>query len=71
VSRRLASGYALEFDAVDRAADQPPRLHRLPYGDHRRTAGVDGVDDLGVVDALEVDRDDAEVGVLDMRVIAK
>jgi hypothetical protein len=34
-------------------------------------ASVDGVDDLGVVDALEVDRGDAEVGVLDMRVIAK
>jgi hypothetical protein len=32
---------------------------------------VDSVDDLGVVDALEVDRHDAEVGVLDMRVIAK
>lgn len=31
--------------------------------DHRRAAGVDGVDDLGVVDPLEVDRGDAEVAV--------
>ncbi len=31
--------------------------------DHRGVAGVDGVDDLGVVDALEVDRRDAEVAV--------
>src|SRR5215211_723798 len=35
-------------------------------GDDRRTAGVDGVDDLGVVDALEVDRGDAEVGVAEL-----
>jgi hypothetical protein len=31
--------------------------------DHRRAAGVDGVDDLDVVDAREVDRRDAEVAV--------
>jgi hypothetical protein len=31
--------------------------------DHGCAAGVDGVDDLGVVDALYVDRGDAEVGV--------
>src|SRR5215216_7677046 len=36
---------------------------RAVYGDHRRAPGVDGVDDLGVVDALEVDRGDPEVGV--------
>jgi hypothetical protein len=29
-------------------------------GDHRRAAGVDGVDDLAVVDALEIDRGDAD-----------
>jgi hypothetical protein len=29
-------------------------------------AGVDGVDDLGAVDALEVDRGDAEVGVSEL-----
>lgn len=28
--------------------------------------GVDGVDDLGVVDALEVDRGDAEVAVAEL-----
>ena len=35
---------------------------RAVDGHHRGAAGVDGVDDLGVVDALEVDRGDAEVG---------
>jgi hypothetical protein len=32
-------------------------------GDHRGSAGVDGVDDLGVVDPLQVDGRDPEVGV--------
>jgi len=27
---------------------------------------VDGVDDLGVIDALQVDRDDAEVAVAEL-----
>jgi hypothetical protein len=35
----------------------------LPSGNHRRPAGVDSVDDLGVVDALQVDRSDGEVRV--------
>src|SRR5215218_11291946 len=39
---------------------------RAVYGDHRRAAGVDGVDDLGVVDALEIDRGDPEVGVAEL-----
>jgi hypothetical protein len=39
--------------------------------DHRCTAGAHGGDDLLGVDALEVDRGRAEVGVLDMRVIAR
>jgi hypothetical protein len=30
---------------------------------HRGAAGVDGLDDLGVVDALEVDHGDAEIAV--------
>jgi hypothetical protein len=34
--------------------------------DHRGAAGVHGVDDLGVVDALQVDRGDAEVGVSEL-----
>jgi len=29
------------------------RRERAVYGDHRCAAGVDGVDDLGVVDALQ------------------
>jgi hypothetical protein len=32
-------------------------------GDHRRFPGVDGGDDLGVVDPLQIDRGGAEVGV--------
>src|SRR5215212_6463367 len=39
---------------------------RAVDGDHRCAAGVDGVDDLGVVDALEVDGGDAEVGVAEL-----
>jgi hypothetical protein len=31
--------------------------------DHQRAASVDGVDDLGGVDALQVDRRDAKVAV--------
>src|SRR3990170_1404456 len=51
--------------------DSPPpvaasRRERAMYGDHRRAAGVDGVDDLGVVDALQIDRGDAEVGVAEL-----
>src|SRR3954462_5565747 len=33
---------------------------------HGRAAGVDDVDDFGVVDALEVDRGDAEVAVAEL-----
>jgi hypothetical protein len=47
------------------------KAQRAVHADRRGTARVDGVDDLGVVDALQVDRRDAKVGVLDMRVIAK
>jgi hypothetical protein len=32
-------------------------------GDHRRLAGVDGGDDFGAVDSLQVNGRDAEVGV--------
>src|SRR5215216_6269955 len=42
---------------------EPSDLQRAVNGDHRRAAGVDGVDDLGVVDALQVNGGDAEVGV--------
>src|SRR5215216_7831485 len=49
------------------AALPPPVVALAPeravHGDHRRAAGVHGVDDLGVVDALQIDRGDPEVGV--------
>jgi hypothetical protein len=35
-------------------------------GDDRCRSVVDGVDDLGVVDSLEIDRGDAEVGVSEL-----
>src|SRR5215207_9347849 len=34
--------------------------------DHRSAAGVDGVDDLGVVDSLEIDAGDAEIAVAEL-----
>src|SRR5215204_3891005 len=54
-----------------RTASPPPVLpgsdvQRALDRDHRGAAGVDGVDDLGVVNALEVDRGDAEVGVAEL-----
>src|SRR3954453_15856467 len=39
------------------------RAERYVDGDHRRPPGVDGVDDLRAVDALQVDRSDPEVRV--------
>ena len=71
----LASGFLagdLDEDPAARksSASPPPvaasRRERAVYGDHRRAAGVDGVDDLGVIDALEIDRGDAEVGVAEL-----
>jgi hypothetical protein len=39
----------------------PSQAERCVDRDHRGSAGVDGVDDLGVVDALQVDRGDPQV----------
>jgi hypothetical protein len=56
--------------AIAMRDEQVPRFRSEPKGcadrDHGRAAGVDGVDDLGVVDALEVDRGDAEVAVAEL-----
>src|SRR3954463_13715189 len=41
-------------------------LERRADGDHRRSSGVHGLDDLGVVDALEVHGRDAEVAVAEL-----
>ena len=35
-------------------------------GDHRRSAGVDGIDDLAAIDALQVDRRDPQVSVTEL-----
>jgi hypothetical protein len=51
------------ISALLRWASEP---ERCADWDHRRSAGVDGVDDLGVVDALEVDRGDPEVAVAEL-----
>ncbi len=47
---------------------RPGRLgpKRCAGGDHRRAASVDGLDDFGVVDSLEIDRRDAEVAVAEL-----
>src|SRR3954447_18101143 len=45
--------------ASPRASETERGAHR----DHRRVAGVHGLDDLGVVDDLQVDRGDPEVVV--------
>src|SRR3954463_12800013 len=45
------------------ASPRGSETERGAHRDHRCAAGVDGVDDLGVVDAVEVDRGDAEVAV--------
>src|SRR4051794_21797084 len=48
------------------ASPRGSETERGAHWDHWRAAGVDGVDDLGVVDALEVDRGDAEVAVAEL-----
>src|SRR4051794_22087121 len=71
------SGFRTEADASVSAAasmstamddERSPgsRATRAVDGDHGRAASVDGVDDLGAVDALEVHRGDAEVGVSEL-----
>ncbi len=52
--------------AMSGRLDQLVRSGRCADGDHRCAAGVDGVDDLGVVDALQVDGGDAEVAVSEL-----
>src|SRR3954454_6666285 len=59
-SRRHPNG-ALSQCAMSGAALLEPE--RGADRDHRGAAGVDGVDDLGVVDPLKIDRGDAEVAV--------
>ena len=49
-----------------RRSDDASQPKRGAYWDHRRSACVHGLDDLGVVDALEVDRGDAEVAVAEL-----
>jgi hypothetical protein len=57
-------------DAPCRIADPPRRgdygVVRSPAvaGDHGWPSGVNGVDDLGVVDSLEIDRSDPQVRIM-------
>src|SRR5215216_2502432 len=55
-----------EVDSSRRRRSRASAPERAVYRDHRGAAGVDGVDDLGVVDAFEVDRGDTEVGVAEL-----
>src|SRR5205823_3044820 len=67
VQRSYARGAGLELGRRTCAAPvgrSDPQSRRR--GEHGRAARVDGVDDLGVVDALEVHRGNAEVGVAEL-----
>src|SRR5919204_5089529 len=66
-------GWPLRWGEARRPRDAEvprPRLtseaQRAVDGNHRGTARVDGVDDLGVVDALQIGRRDAEVAVAEL-----
>jgi hypothetical protein len=66
--RRVRRWRSRRGPAARKSSASPPPVaasqrERAVYGDHRRAAGVDGVDALGVVDALKVNGGDAEVGV--------
>src|SRR5215211_126809 len=66
---RLATPPGLDGQPRDAEIPRLPltsAAERAVDGDHRRAARVDGVDDLGVVDALQIDRGDAEVGVAEL-----
>jgi hypothetical protein len=70
-TKRLAARLDEDRQQDRRPASPPPVLpgsdvQRALDRDHRGAACVDGVDDLGVVNALEVDRGDAEVGVAEL-----
>src|SRR3954453_8712918 len=63
--RRAPRSRSRRAPAARKSTASPPpvaasRRERAVYAAQRRAAGVDGVDDLGVVEALEVDRGDAE-----------
>src|SRR4051794_39317018 len=52
--------------AMREARSRASETERGTDWDHRRVACVDGLDDLGVVDALEVDGGDAKVAVAEL-----
>jgi hypothetical protein len=79
-SRPSRRNYACRFSlACQREADAPDRRagaglrcrwelasRRRADRDHRGASGVDRFDDFGVVDALQIDRGDAEVAVSEL-----
>jgi hypothetical protein len=62
--RRNGGGVAMR-DTQRRASLLSPRW-KCAHWHHRLAAGMDGLDDFRVVDALQVDRRDAEVGVAEL-----
>src|SRR5215207_1722681 len=71
LAARFVAGDLDGWSAARKSPASPPPVaasgrERAIDGDHRRAAGVQGVDDLGVVDALQIDRGDPEVGVSEL-----
>jgi hypothetical protein len=62
----LTRGSLLPRTTTDSLALRRQRRSVAFDGDHRRAAGVAGVDDLRAVDALEIDRGDPEVPVREL-----
>src|SRR5215217_9435650 len=62
IPTRVGGEEVASFPAAGRGVSARASYRRGPSAH----GGVDGVDDLGVVDALEVDRGDAEVGVAEL-----
>ena len=54
---------ALREEERRRGFEYASELKRRADADHRNAASVDGIDDLRVVDALQVDRRDAQIAV--------
>jgi hypothetical protein len=67
----VSSGVHVSRDACALREERgPPESRsgskRCTDRDHRRASGVDGFDDLGVIDPLQVDGGDAEVAVAEL-----
>jgi hypothetical protein len=60
------AGLSVAMREEERRGGGRSEPQRGAHGDHRRSSGVHGVDDLAAVDALQVDGRDAEVAVSEL-----